>query len=97
MIIAVDFDGTVVDHRYPEIGPEAPLAVDTLLSLSNQNHKIILFTMRSGTPLTEAVNWFLERRIPLWGVQFNPDQARWSASNKCYAELYIDDAAFGSL
>ena len=95
MIIAVDFDGTVVDHRYPEIGPEAPLAVDTLLSLSNQNHKIILFTMRSGTPLTEAVNWFLERRIPLWGVQFNPDQARWSASNKCYAELYIDDAAFG--
>ena len=95
MIIAVDFDGTVVDHRYPLIGPDAPGAVETLKKLTDKGHKIILFTMRSGSPLGEAIDWFQIFGIPLWGVQYNPEQSKWSQSNKCYAELYIDDAAFG--
>jgi hypothetical protein len=95
MIIAIDFDGTVVDHRYPEIGPDAPLAVETLNELVSSGHRLILFTMRSGYYLGEAMTWFLLRDIPLWGAQYNPEQARWSQSNKCYAELYIDDASFG--
>jgi hypothetical protein len=95
MIIAIDFDGTVVDHRYPDIGPEAPGAISTLKQLSEAGHKLILFTMRSGYPLGEAISWFIAFDIPLWGIQYNPEQAAWSQSNKCYAQLYIDDAAFG--
>jgi hypothetical protein len=54
-----------------------------------------LFTVRSGHYLGEAIDWFVERDINLWCIQYNPQQAHWSQSNKCYAELYIDDAAFG--
>ena len=95
MVIAIDFDGTVVDHRYPVVGPDVPLAVIMLKELINLNHKIILFTMRSGYELGYAIDWFYNRKIPLYGVQYNPDQGKWSASNKCYADLYIDDSAFG--
>ena len=95
MIIAVDFDGTVVDHRYPEIGPVAPWAIETLKALIAQEHQLILFTMRSGHKLGEAIEWFETHDIPLWGIQYNPTQHRWSQSNKCYAQVYIDDAAFG--
>lgn len=95
MIICIDFDGTCVDHRYPKIGPDAPYAVETLKELDESGHQLILFTMRSGEKLEDAVNWFKEKDIPLYGVQFNPTQKKWTKSNKCYAELYIDDAAFG--
>jgi hypothetical protein len=95
MIIAIDFDGTVVDHRYPDIGPDAPFAIVTLKDLISVDHKLILFTMRSGYHLGEAISWFEILGIPLWGIQYNPEQTKWSQSNKCYAELYIDDAAFG--
>ncbi len=95
MEIAVDFDGTVVEHRYPDIGQEAPFAVDTLKWLISNGHNIILFTMRSGYHLGQAIDWFSEKEIQLYGVQYNPTQAKWSQSNKCYAQLYIDDAAFG--
>lgn len=94
-IIAVDFDGTVVDHRYPAIGPSAPLAIPVLQELVAAGFKIILFTMRSGRHLSEATDWFQNNGIKLWGVQYNPEQLTWSTSNKCYAEMYIDDAAFG--
>jgi hypothetical protein len=95
MVIAIDFDGTVVDHRYPHIGEDAPLAVDTLKQLVSAGHHLILYTMRSGHYLGEAISWFREKEILLWGIQYNPEQASWSQSNKCYAHLYIDDAAFG--
>ena len=95
MIIAIDFDGTVVDHRYPNIGPDAPLAFEMLHDTNKSGHQLILYTMRCGLFLEHAVNWFRERNIKLYGVQFNPDQKKWTSSNKCYAEMYIDDAALG--
>lgn len=95
MIIAIDFDGTVVDHRYPEIGEDVPHAVECLKKLTEKGHKLILFTMRSNIGLFEAMEWFKKKEIFLWGVQYNPNQAGWSQSNKCYAEIYIDDSAFG--
>lgn len=95
MVIAIDFDGTVVDHRYPKIGPDVPLAVQTMKDLISEENQLILFTMRSGHGLGEAISWFITKEINLWGVQYNPEQATWSQSNKCYAQLYIDDAAFG--
>lgn len=96
MYIAVDFDGTCVDHRYPEIGPEAPGAVDTLRKLNNTKHKLILWTMRSGKELQEAVDWFKKNNIVLFGIQNNPTQSTWTSSPKCFANIYIDDAALGA-
>lgn len=95
MIIAIDFDGTCVDHVYPNVGRDVPDAVNTMKELVDVGHKLILWTMRSGDTLDDAVKWFRSRGIELFGIQRNPEQDSWTSSNKCYANLYIDDAAFG--
>ena len=95
MIIAVDFDGTCVTHEYPRVGTELPLCVDTLRALAKVGHQLILYTMRSGPELSDAVEWCAARNIPLWGINENPEQHTWTKSPKVYAGLYIDDAALG--
>lgn len=95
MYIAVDFDGTCVEHRYPEVGPNVPHAVGVLKDLVAAGHDLILFTMRSGEPLQDAVDWFKDHGIPLYGVNTNPTQTEWTQSPKAYAHVYIDDAALG--
>lgn len=94
-IIAVDFDGTCVEHRFPNVGKDVPYAADVLRALTNQGVKIMLWTMRSNGYLLPAVKWFADKDIPLWGINRNPTQHTWSVSNKQYANLYIDDAALG--
>lgn len=94
MIIAVDFDGTCVTHEYPEIGRSIG-AEPVLKKLVEEGHQLILWTMRSGVQLEEAVQWFKEQDIPLMGVNKNPGQHKWTDSPKAYAHLYIDDAALG--
>ena len=95
MIIAVDFDGTVVDHRFPDVGPDVPEAVASLQKLVADGHQIILWTMRSGVYLDHAVRWHRDRQIPLHGINSNPDQSSWTSSPKAYAQCYVDDAAVG--
>ena len=96
MYIAIDFDGTCVDHRYPDVGEDAPLAVQTMKELVADGHLLILWTMRSGRFLGDANDWFKDRGIPLFGSQKNPTQDRWTSSPKCHADVYIDDAALGA-
>ena len=55
MYIAVDFDGTIVEHRYPKIGREIPFAIETLRRLREDGHLLILWTVREGRLLDEAV------------------------------------------
>ena len=93
--IAVDFDGTCVHHKYPKVGEDVPHAVPVLQELVRRGAQLILWTMRSGDTLDDAVEWFASRDIPLHGIQRNPTQDRWTSSPKAYAQLYIDDAAFG--
>ncbi len=95
MIIAIDFDGTCVTHAYPKIGKDIG-AVPVLKQLVQYGHQLILWTMRSDKKLDDAINWFINNKIPLYGVNHNPNQYTWSASPKVYAQLYIDDAAFGA-
>ena len=95
MIIAIDFDGTCVTHEYPRIGKDIG-AVPILKELIEKGHKLILYTMRSGDLLDEAVNWFIDNDIKLWGINKNPEQWKWTSSPKVYANIYIDDAAFGA-
>ena len=94
MIIAVDFDGTCVTHEYPNIGKDIN-AVPVLKELVENGHKIILYTMRCDKELKEAVQWFESNDIPLFGINENPTQRKWTKSPKIYAHLYIDDAALG--
>lgn len=94
-IVCVDFDGTCVTHEYPKIGAEVPNAVRILKKLNENQVKLILWTIRSGEYLQEAVNWFVEREIEIWSVNKNPNQRFWSKSPKAYAPVYIDDAALG--
>lgn len=95
MIICVDFDGTCVTHEYPNVGRNIGAEI-VLKELVELGHQIILWTMRSGAGLEDAVQWFNEHDIPLLGVNSNPDQPSWTTSPKAYAQLYIDDAAFGA-
>lgn len=94
MYIAIDFDGTCVTHDYPRIGKDIG-AVTVLKRLVEAGHKLILNTMRSGKELQDAVNWFNENGIELYGANENLTQKRWTQSPKVYAHLYIDDAALG--
>jgi hypothetical protein len=94
-IVCVNFDGTCVMHEYPKIGENVPHAVEVLKKLNENEVKIILWTIRSGEYLQQAVNWFFEREINLWAVNKNPNQRFWSESPKAYAPVYIDDAALG--
>ena len=101
MIIAVDFDGTCVTHEYPNVGKNIGAEI-VLKALTDEGHDLILYTMRdhpadSGVqdPLQEAIDWFSQNDIPLFGVNENPTQKSWTTSPKPYANLYIDDAALG--
>ena len=93
-IIGIVFDGTIVEHNYPEIGNPVPGALETMKVLIQQGHKIILWTMRSGETLHAAVEYLKAAGIELHGVNMNPDQ-HWSTSPKAYCHVYIDDAALG--
>ncbi len=100
MIIAIDFDGTIVDHQFPEIGGEAPEVFDWLKQFQKAGAKLILWTMRSdgskqGGLLSDAVEFCRQHGVEFWGVNENPEQQSWTTSPKCYANVYIDDAAFG--
>lgn len=92
--VAVDFDGTVVTHDYPYVGEDAG-AVPVLQELVGNGCRLILYTMRSGRLLEEAERWFRDRKLPLYAVNENPAQAKWTRSPKIHADLYIDDSALG--
>ena len=94
-VICIDFDGTVVKHEYPIVGPTLPGAVETLKELVSNGHRLILYTMRDKKELQDAVDWYEVNNIPLYGVQYNPTQTKWTTSNKCHADLFIDDCGLG--
>jgi hypothetical protein len=94
MIIALDFDGTVVTHEYPYVGDDIG-AVPVLKELIAAGHQLILFTMRIGKLLDDALAWFERNGIELYAVNENPEQKSWTSSAKVHANIYIDDCALG--
>lgn len=102
MVIAVDFDGTIVEHKYPAIGREKPFAVETLLDLAADGHKLILWTARDGKLLDEAVEWCRKRGLVFYAVNSNKPAGYMFSDNKTtsakvVADLYIDDHNLGGL
>lgn len=94
IVIAVDFDGTCVTHKFPDTGEDIG-AAPVLRRLVKAGAKLILWTMRSAEGLDTAVEWFAKNKIPLFGINENPLQKSWTSSPKAYAMIYIDDAALG--
>ena len=102
MTINVDFDSTVVVQSFPLINKADIGSAKILRELVANGHRLILFTVRWDCPinpennyLTQAVNWFKENDIELFGIQCDPDQASWTNSPKSCAQLMIDDSAIG--
>lgn len=101
MTIAVDFDGTIVEHRYPKIGKELPFATQTLRMLIEDHHKLILWSVREGKLLEEAVEWCRERGIEFYAVNKDfPEEdleKNQHFSRKLKADIWIDDRNIGGL
>lgn len=98
--IAVDFDGTIVEHRYPEIGEEIPFATETLHMLMEEHHQLILWTVREGELLQEALDWCHERGVDFWAVNRDyPEETPESRhySRKLKADYFIDDRNIGGI
>lgn len=101
MNIAVDFDGTIVTHKYPEIGEEIPFAIDTLKMLIQDRHKLILWSVREGELLEEAVQYCRERGVEFYAVNRDyPEETMENNehfSRKLKVDLFIDDRNVGGL
>ena len=100
MTIAVDFDGTIVEHEYPKIGKPIPFAIDVLKKLQYEDHHmIILWTVREGTLLDEAVEYCKNKGLEFYAVNKNfPEETlEPGISRKIVADIYIDDRNLGGI
>ena len=101
MTIAVDFDGTIVTDEYPKICEELPFATETLKLLIKEHHKLILWTVREGALLDEAVNWCRERGVEFYAINkdYPEERQEWNNhfSRKLKVDMWIDDRNIGGL
>jgi hypothetical protein len=100
MTIAVDFDGTIVEHRYPEIGREIPFATDTLKMLIQKGHRLILWSVREGKLLDEAIEWCRQRGVEFYAANKDYPEEKLEHdhySRKLKVDLFIDDRNIGGL
>jgi len=97
MKIAIDFDGTIVEHRYPAIGEELLFAFETLKALQRKGHLLVLWTYRAGQELEDAVNFCKENGVEFYAVNRNYPEEIYdeTISRKIDADIFIDDKNFG--
>lgn len=100
-LIAVDFDGTIVEHAYPNIGPEVDSAFFWMKRFQEAGAKVMLWTMRGnrgadGLKLDEAVKYCRDvHNMRFDHVNTFSPQTHWTDSPKLLANIYIDDRGFG--
>ena len=101
MTIGVDFDGTIVEDKFPDIGAEVPFATDTLKMLIKDHHRLILWTVREGKYLEDAINWCAERGVQFYAINRDyPEETldnNQHFSRKIKADVWIDDRNLGGL
>ena len=101
MTIAIDFDGTIVEHAYPAIGKELPFATATLRQLIADHHRLVLWSVREGQLLEDAVNWCKERGVEFWAINRDYPEEEKEKNNhfsrKLKVDLWIDDRNIGGL
>lgn len=97
MKIAIDFDGTIVEDAYPEIGQPMLFAFETMKELQKRRHQLILWTYRSGTELEEAVEFCRENGVEFYAVNqsYPEEQFDVESSRKIHAHVFIDDRIIG--
>lgn len=97
MKIAVDFDGTIVEHEYPKIGKIKLFAFETLKELNSQGEQLILWTFRSGKYLDEAVEFCKKHGVEFYAINSNFKNERFDGtfSRKVNADIFIDDRNLG--
>lgn len=97
MKIAIDFDGTIVEDAYPDIGKPMLFAFETMKELQRQRHQLILWTYRSGTELEEAVEFCRENGVEFYAVNqsYPEEQFDVESSRKIHAHVFIDDRIIG--
>lgn len=101
MSIAVDFDGTIVTHEYPQIGKPIPFAIETLVKLQEEHHRIILWTAREGQLLEDAVDYCRKKGLEFYAVNSNyPEEQMLTEAlkpRKLTVDLFIDDRNLGGI
>ncbi len=96
-VIAIDFDGTIVEHKYPAIGKEMLFAFATIKELQKKGHKLILWTIRTGDMLEEAVEFCRKNGVEFYAVNKNypEEELTQTTSRKLNADVFIDDRSLG--
>jgi len=97
MNIAIDFDGTIVEHKYPQIGKERLFAFETMKQLQKQGHNLMLWTFRSDKELEEAISFCKERGVEFYTINnsYPDEEFQSNSSRKILADIYIDDRNLG--
>ncbi len=95
--IAVDFDGTIVEHKYPAIGEELLFAFETLKQLQKKGHILILWTYRAGKELDDAVDFCSKHGVEFYAVNKSYPEEVFddTISRKVDADVFIDDRNIG--
>ncbi|MGS2762784.1 BT0820 family HAD-type phosphatase [Sinomicrobium sp. M5D2P9] len=96
-VIAIDFDGTIVEHKYPEIGREMPFAFATIKALQQKGHRLVLWTYRQDKSLKEAVDYCKKQGVEFYAVNENytGENRQKGYSRKLDADVFIDDRNVG--
>ena len=99
LVIAIDFDGTIVEHRYPFIGRIRPFAFETMEALQIKGHRLILWSYRKGKKLEDAVKFCGAHGIEFYAINKNYPEEIWdeNGSRKILAHIYIDDRNVGGV
>ncbi|WP_298902308.1 BT0820 family HAD-type phosphatase [uncultured Psychroserpens sp.] len=99
LVIAIDFDGTIVEDAYPKVGKARIFAFETMKRLQADGHRLILWTYRSGSKLNDAVAFCKENGITFYAVNQSFPEEKYdnSVSRKIYADIYIDDRNIGGI
>mgnify|MGYP005991909063 FL=1 len=97
LIIAIDFDGTIVEDAFPKIGKPLIFAFETLKKLQSEGHRLILWTYRTGLPLDEAVAFCEENGIEFYAVNksYPGEVYNKNISRKINADFFVDDRNIG--
>lgn len=99
LVLAIDFDGTIVEDAYPKVGKPRIFAFETMKRLQQDGHRLILWTYRSGSKLDEAVAFCKDNGITFYAVNQSFPEEKYdnSVSRKIYADIYIDDRNIGGI
>jgi hydroxymethylpyrimidine pyrophosphatase-like HAD family hydrolase len=99
LIIAIDFDGTIVEDAYPQIGNPKIFAFETMKELNKDGHRLILWTYRNGSRLQDAVDFCSKKGVEFYAVNKNYPEENFDGkvSRKIHADLFIDDRNIGGM